>query len=61
MARVRFAGILVSRINEKRQVLGESLTDGACKDYPHYRDMCGYLRALNEVIAMCEEIEKGDE
>lgn len=61
MAKTRAYRLLEMKIAEKRSVIGESISDGACADYPHYRDHCGYLRALADVLAMCEEIEGDNE
>lgn len=61
VAKTRAYRVLESRIAEKRTVIAESICDGACQDYPHYRDQSGYLRALSDVIAMCEEIEGDNE
>lgn len=57
MAKTRITNILVSQITERKKVITESIGDGACSDYPHYRDQCGYLRALNDVVAIIDEIE----
>lgn len=61
VAKTRAYRVLEGRIVEKRTVIAESISDGACADYPHYRDQCGYLRALADVLAMCDEIEGDNE
>ena len=58
MANTRLYSILEAKIGQQRRVVLDSMGDGACPDYPSYRDQCGYLRGLDAALALMEEIER---
>ena len=44
------------RLQEKEHV--GQLAEGLASDWPDYKERCGYLRALRDAIAICEEAQK---
>lgn len=42
----KILGHLSSKIEERRRELVEFLGDGSCKDYVHYKEVCGVIRGL---------------
>lgn len=44
-----------------RAELVDHLGDASASDYADYRDRCGYLRALRDVAAWCEDVKAQDD
>lgn len=42
--------LLVSKTEERRQQLMDSVSSGSAKDYAEYRYMCGTIRGLDAVL-----------
>ena len=42
----KILGHLSSKIEERRRELVEFLGDGGCKDFAHYKEVCGIIRGL---------------
>jgi len=61
MAKTRLHGLLEVKIAETRQIVLESIADGACSDYAAYRDQCGFLRGLDTALAILDDIHKEHE
>lgn len=38
--------VLIKRLNEHKSSAIEFMADGGCKDYTHYRNMCGLISGL---------------
>ena len=57
MARSKLGSLLEQKINKVRAEILESIGTGVCVDYPHYRDQCGYVRGLEDALAIVAEIE----
>ena len=58
MAKTRFHSALEDRVRKavsEHQVL---LSSGNAPDFPSYKEQCGYIRGLLEVLHLCEEIEE---
>jgi hypothetical protein len=54
----RFAELLMKRIAEVRETMSEQLATGASvNDFADYREKVGYLRALTDLRAWCDEAE----
>jgi hypothetical protein len=51
---------LEKRLADLAQERTQYLADGSAQDYPDYRHRVGYLRALTDVHAICEDIAKED-
>ena len=47
--------VLNSKINERAAELKEFLSDGGCKSYDHYKEVCGVIRGL-----LTAQLEIGD-
>tara|TARA_R110000737_G_scaffold336248_2_gene355581 strand:- start:197 stop:397 length:201 start_codon:yes stop_codon:yes gene_type:complete len=54
-------GLLTKEFQELRDNRGSQLGSGAAKNYPHYTESVGYIRALNEVIVRIKELERNHE
>ena len=39
--------VLNKKLNEHKSSATEFLADGGCKDYTHYRNMCGVIQGLS--------------
>jgi len=39
--------VLNEKITEHKRSAMEFLADGGCKDFPHYRNMCGLIQGLS--------------
>lgn len=57
----RLYRLLEKRIGEMRNKQLESLGSGQAIDFNAYKDIVGYIRALDDVIAAAAEIDKGIE
>lgn len=57
-ADLRFIRTLTMWIDDETQTRMESLGSGGAQDYAEYRQRVGYLKALADVRAQCEEIER---
>lgn len=53
-----FHRALYAVIVEKSQDRVAALAAGQMADYAQYRDSCGYLAALKDVLGWCEELER---
>lgn len=58
MATTRFHAILEDKIKEAVENRRNSLASGACVDYAHYRENVGFITGLQEVLNICDDIEK---
>lgn len=47
---------LKKRIAEERQKGMENTMSGRCSDHSEYRYACGYIKALNDIDTLIEEI-----
>ena len=47
---------LIKKLNEHKSSAIEFMADGGCKDYTHYRNMCGLIQGLSvaqrEILAL---------
>ena len=48
------------KIAEVRKIAVESILSGLCEDYPQYKYWTGYLKGIEDVIALLDEIERED-
>ena len=39
--------VLIRKLNEHKSSATEFMADGGCKDYTHYRNMCGLITGLS--------------
>jgi hypothetical protein len=39
--------VLIRKLNEHKSSATEFMADGGCKDYTHYRNMCGLIQGLS--------------
>jgi hypothetical protein len=39
--------VLIKKLNEHKSSATEFLADGGCKDYAHYRNLCGVIQGLS--------------
>ena len=48
---------LIKKLNEHKSSATEFMADGGCKDYTHYRNMCGLIQGLSvaqrEILGSC--------
>lgn len=56
--KTRFHSALEAKIAEQRNLLLESMGSGACQDYAHYRNICGMIAGFEQVLNLCDEIER---
>ena len=61
VAKTKITARLEFRLAETRATILESIADGACTDYPAYRFQCGYLRGIDDALAIMNEIEKAED
>ena len=56
---------IVSKLDEQREELEDSLGEGVAKDYPEYQKLCGIIRGLNiakQVVSdLADRMEKENE
>ena len=38
---------LIKKLNEHKSSATEFMADGGCKDYTHYRNLCGVIQGLS--------------
>jgi hypothetical protein len=58
VARTRFNSVLQDRILAAINEVSASLSSGVANDYPHYRDIVGYIRGLSDALKLCDEVEE---
>lgn len=58
MAKTRFHTLLDAKLREVLVSRGEDLTSGVAKDYAEYKFEIGYLRALKDVLKICDEVNE---
>ena len=56
--RYLFQDILRARLAEARVKMSGTVLLGMCGNYADYRELVGYIRALDEIEAVCEDIRK---
>ncbi len=39
--------VLIKKLNEHKSSATEFLADGGCKDFAHYKNLCGLIQGLN--------------
>jgi hypothetical protein len=39
--------VLIKKLNEHKSSAVEFLADGGCKDFAHYKNLCGVIQGLN--------------
>ncbi len=54
----RFQQVLEHKIGQREEATQDELGKGMAKDYASYREQVGYLRALADVLLLCEEAER---
>lgn len=54
----QFEAVLKQIVTEERELMAEDLANGAPEDYAAYREIVGYIRALDQLGEFCIEVEK---
>ncbi len=57
MSETRFHSLLKAKMLETIDIQAQSLAMGAAQDYPHYKDITGYIRGLRDALKLCEDVE----
>ena len=57
MPQSHFQRLLVKRITDEVNRHLDGLAQGNAVDYAAYRDMVGYLRGLQDALALCADVE----
>lgn len=50
--------VLIDKYTEQIKLGTEFLIDGGCKDYAHYRNVCGVIRGLNAAIREVQDLSR---
>lgn len=58
MAESNFHRLLRAKLLEVKEKRAYSLSQGNCVDYPAYRQEVGAIMTIDDVLALCEEIER---
>jgi hypothetical protein len=53
-----FRQSLEARLCEVRQEYSTYLVTGSAQDFANYRERVGYIRAIDHILAICDEIAK---
>ena len=57
MAQTRFAALLKNKIEGVVQERATQVANGACTDYPQYKENVGYIRGLLDAIKLADDVE----
>ena len=50
--------VLIEKCTERVNSATEFLADGGCKDYAHYRNVCGVIQGLNAAIMEVKDLSR---
>jgi hypothetical protein len=50
--------VLIEKYTEQIGLGTEFLVDGGCKDYAHYRNVCGVIQGLNAAIREAKDLSR---
>lgn len=54
----QFEAVLKQIVTEERELMLEDMANGAPEDYAAYREIVGYIRALDQYEEWCAEVGK---
>lgn len=54
----RFYSLLLKKIQEEQEKRLDHLAQGGAKDYAEYRESAGYLLAIKDILALCEDVNR---
>jgi hypothetical protein len=50
--------VLIEKYSESINSATEFLVDGGCKDFAHYRNICGVIQGLNVAILEAKDLSR---
>jgi len=50
--------VLQEKINDQARGAASAMADGACKDFAHYRYLCGLIQGLNAALMEVNDLSR---